>query len=560
MGRSGSIQERARRPRPGTRRRTAPASSNPRARQRALAIGIVDGREPGEEPLAELKELLRTAGVATAGEATQQRPQPDPDRYFGRGRLEELKARDRRLRRQPRRLRRRARPAPGAQPRGGARRAGDRPHGGDPRHLRRPRPLGRGQAPGRARAARVQHGPHAGSVDPPRAPRRRRMDGGIGTRGPGESQIETDRRLARDRIVGAAAPPGPARAQPRRDAGAARALLAAAGRPRRLHERRQVDAAERADRRRGRGGGPALPHARPDHPQPRALRPRLPAHRHGRLHREAAPPAGRGLQGDARGDGARRPRSSTSSTPPSREERRQLDMRAVDEVLEEIGAGEKPRLLVLNKADLLGEEEREEVGLAPSRRGARLGGRGEGLDELRERVEAAFEETLAEVELLVPYAEGARLHELHEVAGSLERTDREDGVLVHAKVPVAELHRFDDLPLPAGMKAPRSDPLASLAPSVRPGAPSPRSSAVGSDRWISGQQAEGGRDPADPRPRGRRGARPLRLRGGPPRPRRALERRHRDRGRDPRRARRPRPAPLGPRPRARHLRSSTAPA
>ena len=64
--------------------------ANPRARQRALAIGIVDGREEGD-PLAELKELLRTAGVATAGTATQQRPQPDPDRYFGRGRLEELK-------------------------------------------------------------------------------------------------------------------------------------------------------------------------------------------------------------------------------------------------------------------------------------------------------------------------------------------------------------------------------------------------------------------------------------------------------------------------------------
>ena len=28
-----------------------------------------------------------------------------------------------------------------------------------------------------------------------------RMDGGIGTRGPGETQIETDRRLARDRIA-----------------------------------------------------------------------------------------------------------------------------------------------------------------------------------------------------------------------------------------------------------------------------------------------------------------------------------------------------------------------
>ena len=38
-------------------------------------------------------------------------------------------------------------------------------------------------------------------MDAPRAPRRRRIDGGIGTRGPGETQIETDRRLARDRIA-----------------------------------------------------------------------------------------------------------------------------------------------------------------------------------------------------------------------------------------------------------------------------------------------------------------------------------------------------------------------
>ena len=65
--------------------------SNRRARQRALAIGVVDGRAEGE-PLSELKELLRTAGVATAGVASQQRPKPDPDRYFGRGRLTELKA------------------------------------------------------------------------------------------------------------------------------------------------------------------------------------------------------------------------------------------------------------------------------------------------------------------------------------------------------------------------------------------------------------------------------------------------------------------------------------
>ncbi len=68
----------------------------------------------------------------------------------------------------------------------------------------------------------------------------------------------------------------------------------------------------------------------------------------------------------------------------------------------------------------------------------------------------AFEETLAEVELLIPYTQGARLHELHEVAGSLERTDRDDGVLVQAKVPVAELHRFDDLAAARGSVPDRS--------------------------------------------------------------------------------------------------------
>ena len=127
------------------------------------------------------------------------------------------------------------------------------------------------------------------------------------------------------------------------------------------------------------------------------------------------------------------------------EERRVVDMQAVDEVLEEIGVGEKPRLLVLNKADLLSADERHEVTLAHPDAVLVSAVDGEGLDELRERVEAAFEETLAEVELLVPYSEGGRLHELHEVAGDLERTEREDGVLVHAKVPIGELHRFDDL-------------------------------------------------------------------------------------------------------------------
>ena len=66
---------------------TATGSRNPRARQRALCIGA----GPSETDLAELRELLRTAGVAVTGELVQRRAEPDPDRYFGKGKLAELK-------------------------------------------------------------------------------------------------------------------------------------------------------------------------------------------------------------------------------------------------------------------------------------------------------------------------------------------------------------------------------------------------------------------------------------------------------------------------------------
>ena len=58
--------------------------------------------------------------------------------------------------------------------------------------------------------------------------------------------------------------------------------------------------------------------------------------------------------------------------------------RAVDDVLEEIGAGESPRLLVLNKADLLDEDRRHDCPSA-TRGLARLAVTGEGMEELGER-------------------------------------------------------------------------------------------------------------------------------------------------------------------------------
>ncbi len=169
--------------------------SNPRARQRALAIGVTDGREEGD-PLAELKELLRTAGVATAGEAVQQREKPDPDRYVGRGKLVELKAEieacdanvvavdDELAPRQERNLEE-ALGVPVID-----RTAvildifADHAHSAEGKLQVELAQLEYNLARMRGLWTHLE-----------------RLGGGIGTRGPGESQIETDRRLARDRIA-----------------------------------------------------------------------------------------------------------------------------------------------------------------------------------------------------------------------------------------------------------------------------------------------------------------------------------------------------------------------
>jgi GTPase len=417
--------------------------SSRRARQRALAIGIVDGRSEGE-PLAELKELLLTAGVATVGTATQQRPKPDPDRYFGRGRLTELKAEiaasganlvacdDELAPRQERNLEA-ALGVPVID-----RTAvildifADHAHSAEGKLQVELAQLEYNMARMRGLWTHLER---LGAG---------RMDGGIGTRGPGESQIETDRRLARDRIsalrrrlVRLERNRGVMRA--RRDssslprvalagytnAGKSTLLNALTGAEVEVRDRlfHTLDPTTRNFELSGRdylltdtvGFIEKLPH-------------------------QLVEAFKATLEETVLADLILHVVDASAS-----EERRLVDMQAVDEVLEEIGAGDKPRLLVFNKADLLSDEERTETELDHPEAVLISAREGEGLDELRERIERTFEETLTEVELLIPYSEGGRLHELHEVAGDLEREDREDGVLVHAKVPSAEMHRFSDL-------------------------------------------------------------------------------------------------------------------
>ena len=413
--------------------------SNPRARQRALAIGIVDGREEGD-PLAELKELLRTAGVATAGEAVQQRAAPDPDRYLGRGKLAELKEQvaacdanlvacdDELAPRQERNLEA-ALGVPVID-----RTAvildifADHAHSAEGKLQVELAQLEYNLARMRGLWTHLE-----------------RLGGGIGTRGPGESQIETDRRLARDRIAALRRRlerlernRGVMRAR-RESSSLPRVALAGytnAGKSTLLNALTGTEEV---------GVGDRLFHT---------LDPTT----------RSVPLSGRDfLFTDTVGFIEKLPHQLVEAFKATLEEtvladlvlqvvdaaapeaRRVADLQAVDAVLEEIGAGDKPRLLVLNKADLLDEDERSEALLRHPEGVLVSALSDDGIDRLRARVEQAFEDTLAEVELLIPYSDGARLHELYELAGDLERTERDDGVLVRAKVPTAEMHRFDDL-------------------------------------------------------------------------------------------------------------------
>src|SRR6059058_1326540 len=407
-----------------------------RAKQRAYCIAAL----PEGDDLSELRELLRTAGVAVVGQAVQHRDKPHPNTYLGPGKLLEVKdaakaadanvivVDDELSPRQERNLEQEL---------------------GMPVVDRTATILDIFAAHAHTAEGKLQvelaqleynlarmrglwsHLERLGGVS----------SGGFATRGPGESQIETDRRLARDRI----------------------ATLR-----RRLEHVKGTRAVQRAERERA--ALPTVALVGYTNAGKSTLINALTGAEVGVADRlfHTLDPATRTLRiggrphllTDTVGFISKLPHELVDAFSATLEETRRADLlahvldgsapdehgermrRAVEQTLEEIGAGARPRLLIVNKIDLLDRERVEELRLHHPRAVLVSAATGEGLEELRERVEAELRHTLRPLDLLVPYADGGRLAELHELAGEISRQDTPEGVRVRALVPAALAERF----------------------------------------------------------------------------------------------------------------------
>ena len=403
-----------------------------RAKQRAFCIASL----PEGENLDELRELLATAGVEVVGEMIQRRDAPHPNTYLGPGKVSEAKA---------------AAKACDAN----VIACDDELSARQERNLEQELGI---PVVDRTTVILDIFATHASSAEGKlqvelaqleyNLARMRglwthleRLGGGVGTRGPGETQIETDRRLARNRIA---------------------ALR------RRLEHVKGTRSVMRAERERAalpsialagytNAGKSTLLNALTGSEVP--VRDRL-------FH--TLDPSTRMLRIDGRphlltdtvGFIRKLPHQLVDSFGATLEETRRADLLlhvidasaeehdreamrvAVEQVLDEIGAGERPRVLVLNKADLLDVDEREELRLRHPEAMLVSGASGEGLTDLESRIERELRHTLRPMDLLVPYTQGGSLAELHDVAGDLRRQDTPEGVRVRALVPARLAERF----------------------------------------------------------------------------------------------------------------------
>ena len=116
-------------------------------------------------------------------------------------------------------------------------------------------------------------------------------------------------------------------------------------------------------------------------------------------------------------------------------------MQVTREVLEEIGAGDVPWILVLNKIDKVAQTEREE--LLKEFPAALLVSTKDPADvrRVRDAIIGAFEADMTEVELVVPYGAGSAIGEVHKVH-VISESYEEDGVHYRVRAPESAIERI----------------------------------------------------------------------------------------------------------------------
>ena len=123
----------------------------------------------------------------------------------------------------------------------------------------------------------------------------------------------------------------------------------------------------------------------------------------------------------------------------------ELQIKAVMEVLREIGAQDKPSLFVFNKADCLPHEDTgfDKLRMLQGRGGVFISAKSQqGLTELKDKINEFFSESRLELKLCIPYAEGAVVTRLHEVADIHSTDYDEKGTILELSLPASEADRF----------------------------------------------------------------------------------------------------------------------
>lgn len=113
---------------------------------------------------------------------------------------------------------------------------------------------------------------------------------------------------------------------------------------------------------------------------------------------------------------------------------------AVRQVLDEIGAVSIPELIVINKADIASDERVSEI----NRRETSIlvsAQTGQGIDELRNRIEQLLPSRRESIDLVIPYSRGDLLHLIYEHGEIIHESFVDEGTHILGRVDVAVAER-----------------------------------------------------------------------------------------------------------------------